>query len=207
MDQNRNKLPNPKHPKTQLSQLPTPGPTVNPNYPNPHYSEMLSIFLQHGNPSLLKNSTPEHVVSIRIDIDRSDPLSPPKPVQQHSVNYNHPSKFCGVGQEMILSANYDYNYNNQSEVPDIPEARRFADPPLILFDKPPVTLDLRKTSEFGTGVESLIMVRNRTFEMPPSYDMLFRISDLGKDSGVMNFGESHLADPHLKGLDLEGTPV
>jgi hypothetical protein len=23
----------------------------------------------------------------------------------------------------------------------------------------------------------------------------------------MNFGESHLADPHLKGLDLKGTPV
>jgi hypothetical protein len=89
IDPNRNKLPNPKHPKTQLSQLPTPGPTVNPNYPNPNYSEMPSIFLPHGNPSLLKNPTPERVVSIRIDTDRSDPLSPPKPVQQHSVNYNY----------------------------------------------------------------------------------------------------------------------
>jgi hypothetical protein len=73
---------------------------------------------------------------------------------------------------MILPANYYYNYNNQSELPGIPEVCTIADPPLILrvFEKPPVTLDLKKTSEFGTGVEKPIMLRNPTFEMPPSDD-------------------------------------
>lgn len=209
IDPKRNKSPSPKNPKAQLSKPPPSGPTLNPNYPNPNYSEMPSAPPQPDNPSLLKNSPPEPVMPVKIDTDKSDSLSPAKSPQQQRVNYNYPSKLSGIGQEIRASGNHHCHYS--SEMPGILEAPTFADPPVIdrLFDGPPVGVGRKKTSEFGTGVESGVMVRGATFGMPESGGQLFSIGDLGGGLGLgaMNFGESHFVDPGMESLGLEGTPI